>query len=62
MEVQVFTNGKITVKHVTENNKNIVKVETKKTNNAVFYRGSSSERAKKTFSELIKALQNKIFG
>lgn len=61
MDLQIFSNGKTTVKHTTENGKNIVKVENDKTKNAVFYRGSSFERARKMFSDLAKALQNKIF-
>lgn len=61
MDIQIFTNGKTTVKHTTENGKSIVKIENDKTKNAVFYRGSSIERAKKMFSDLVKAVQNKIF-
>lgn len=61
MDIQIFTDGKTTVKHVTENGKIIVKVENNKTKNAVFYRGTSNERAKKMFSDLAKSVQNKIF-
>lgn len=61
MDIEIFTDCKTTVKHVTENNKSIVKVENDKTKNAVFYRGSSIDRAKKMFSDLVKSVQNKIF-
>lgn len=61
MDIQIFTDGKNTVKHCTENGKHIVKVENTKTKNAIFYRGGSRERAKKMFSDLAKSIQNKIF-
>lgn len=58
MDISLFTDGKITVKHCSENGKQVVKIENSKTKNAVFYRGDSINRAKKMFSELIKWLKN----
>lgn len=61
MDIAIYTDGKTTVKQTTENGKILVKIENDKTKNAIFYRGVSNERAKRCFSDLVKALQNKIF-
>jgi len=58
MDISLFTDGKSTVKHCSENGKQVVKIENSKTDNAVFYRGDSINRAKKMFSDLIKWLKN----
>lgn len=60
MDISIFTDGKTTVKHVTENGKHIVKAQNSKTDNAIFYRGSSVERAQKMFVELSNAVRNKV--
>lgn len=60
MDIEIFTDGKTTVKHVTENGKHIVKAQNSKTDNAIFYKGSSLERAKRMFVELSNAVKNKI--
>lgn len=60
MDISIFTDGKTTVKHVTENSKHIVKVQNSKTDNAIFYKGSSVERAQKMFVELSNAVKNKV--
>lgn len=60
MDIAIFTDGKTTVKHVTKNGKHIVKVQNSNTDNAIFYKGSSVERAQKMFVELSNAVKNKV--
>lgn len=60
MDIEIFSDGKTTVKHVTENGKHIVKAQNSKTDNAIFYKGSSFERAKRMFVELSNAVRNKV--
>jgi len=57
MDVEIFTDGKTTVKHVTENGKHVVRIENSKNDNAVFYRGDSINRAKKMFLDLINFIK-----
>lgn len=57
MDISLFTDGKITVKHYSENGKQVVKIENSKTKNTLFYRGDSINRAKQIFSDVVKWIQ-----
>lgn len=60
MNVAKYQQNKKVVTYCTENGTQIVKLTTTKTDNAVFYRGTSVKKAKQMFSDLVNKIENNV--